>query len=651
MKSTPRICIWKHEKNDVKVNSIKRRLGACWSLICRIRSSTITRGERVNIGHLSSLNKVSKSESYARSQHYVTQRDRADLKKLHYDGARTLNEREIFLCSPTRLRSLVRLPLDEVRDNWLGSKHYADNLQAIADHYGLSDDLFKHEYFIPRLPLQVNYPFADEQVNPVYSGNRLYAKDVKSSFLTSDEGRFVWRSLLGQCTAAGSVGEQEHWEGVLYLAVDQSWWSSARRRCRSAALVCVRGETANLNVYWQWTFVSSEEIFPEIRSKRTNPLFLPPSFSCPWHWVTSIRLSPGQASEETHQLHRTLPGSSYALSLGERTKVSIALFSVSLEKRTFRTFDFFQKLCSDLRPVGLAFFQVSRDASVKDTFHNILGRRVHCSRSSVMDEFLWMKEPRYLPPQEFSVEATPFNTYLEKYRDRKDVNEEVTLPVDDLSLQWLSECSQVSLGSAQWQMDPGLVQIRTDQISQTAGQMEDDAIMRELFSSHLLFAESFCCLYKGRTKEKSIDHITSGSDQRIRNFSCSHVSVLSLNTCSTEAMLLPSMPNWLLFSLHGINVISLWLVFICPWSLRVDVDPNEGRVPSPFGSAWEDLAEVLVPRTSRITWPRLKTEEGEMDCCLDASIVRIEYSFGGFAHASESLVVQTSCSHDRLQWW
>ena len=50
-----------------------------------------------------------------------------------------------------------------------------------------------------------------------------------------------------------------------------------------------------------------------------------------------------------------------------------------------------------------------------------------------MDEFLGMKEPRYefdfepryLPPQEFSVEATPFNTYLEKYRDRKDVNEEV----------------------------------------------------------------------------------------------------------------------------------------------------------------------------------------------------------------------------------
>ena len=34
-------------------------------------------------------------------------------------------------------------------------------------------------------------------------------------------------------------------------------------------------------------------------------------------------------------------------------------------------------------------------------------------------------EPRYLPPQQFSVEMAPFHRYLEQYRDRKDVNEEV----------------------------------------------------------------------------------------------------------------------------------------------------------------------------------------------------------------------------------
>jgi large subunit ribosomal protein L38 len=49
----------------------------------------------------------------------------------------------------------------------------------IANHYGLFDDLFKHGYFIPRIPLHVNYPYNNDQVTPVYSGNRLYAKDVK----------------------------------------------------------------------------------------------------------------------------------------------------------------------------------------------------------------------------------------------------------------------------------------------------------------------------------------------------------------------------------------------------------------------------------------------------------------------------------------
>lgn len=47
---------------------------------------------------------------------------------------------------------------------------------------------------------------------------------------------------------------------------------------------------------------------------------------------------------------------------------------MSLEKRTFRTFDFFSKLCSDLRPAGLAFYQVAWDPSVKHVFHNILGK-------------------------------------------------------------------------------------------------------------------------------------------------------------------------------------------------------------------------------------------------------------------------------------
>ena len=74
---------------------------------------------------------------------------------------------------------VVRVPLDEVREDWLSSAVFSKNLYTIANHYGLFDDLFKHGYFYPRIPLNINYPYENEQVTPVYCGNRLYAKDVR----------------------------------------------------------------------------------------------------------------------------------------------------------------------------------------------------------------------------------------------------------------------------------------------------------------------------------------------------------------------------------------------------------------------------------------------------------------------------------------
>lgn len=46
------------------------------------------RVDQVNIGILKPINPVSKSELRRRLEHSSAQRDRADLKKLHYDGAR-----------------------------------------------------------------------------------------------------------------------------------------------------------------------------------------------------------------------------------------------------------------------------------------------------------------------------------------------------------------------------------------------------------------------------------------------------------------------------------------------------------------------------------------------------------------------------------
>ncbi len=56
--------------------------------------------DKVNIGILSPINSISKSEDRRRLKHCTAQRDRADLKKLHYDGARmyqrTTNFKSLF---------------------------------------------------------------------------------------------------------------------------------------------------------------------------------------------------------------------------------------------------------------------------------------------------------------------------------------------------------------------------------------------------------------------------------------------------------------------------------------------------------------------------------------------------------------------------
>lgn len=90
-----------------------------------------------------------------------------------------------------------------------------------------------------------------------------------------------------------------------------------------------------------------------------------------------------------------------------------------LEKRTFVTRDWYQKHEDDITPAGLAFFQSDWDSSLKEFFHNTLK----------------MKEPiyeydfpqPYIKPQEWFPRRVPFNLYMDKYRDPKQINKEYLL--------------------------------------------------------------------------------------------------------------------------------------------------------------------------------------------------------------------------------
>ncbi|XP_060080661.1 large ribosomal subunit protein mL38-like [Ylistrum balloti] len=90
---------------------------------------------------------------------------------------------------------------------------------------------------------------------------------------------------------------------------------------------------------------------------------------------------------------------------------------VSLEHRTFRMADFYKQHQDDITPVALAFFQSEWDESVTRTFWDKLE----------MEEpsFEFMHPPPYHPKQVKFPQGQPFNLYLDRYRDVKDLNEEV----------------------------------------------------------------------------------------------------------------------------------------------------------------------------------------------------------------------------------
>lgn len=85
-----------------------------------------------------------------------------------------------------------------------------------------------------------------------------------------------------------------------------------------------------------------------------------------------------------------------------------------LEKRTFKNFDFYKQHQDFITPAGLAFFQCDWDNTLTDFYHNKLN----------------MKEPIFeydfpeviLKPQKHFPLKQPFNLYLDRYADPKDVN-------------------------------------------------------------------------------------------------------------------------------------------------------------------------------------------------------------------------------------
>ncbi|CAH0406959.1 unnamed protein product [Chilo suppressalis] len=90
--------------------------------------------------------------------------------------------------------------------------------------------------------------------------------------------------------------------------------------------------------------------------------------------------------------------------------------SAALENRTFVTRDWYKKNQDAITPVGLAFFQSDWDETVREFFHKTLNTKEPI--------YEYDFPAPYIRPQEFYPRRKPFNLYMDKYRDPKQINKE-----------------------------------------------------------------------------------------------------------------------------------------------------------------------------------------------------------------------------------
>lgn len=92
---------------------------------------------------------------------------------------------------------------------------------------------------------------------------------------------------------------------------------------------------------------------------------------------------------------------------------------LNLEERNWRTLDFYRKHQDHLTPAGLAFFQSDWEPSLQDFYYNTLKTRVPIFRYKFPEPYI--KKQIWFPLKE------PFNIYLDKYRDPKQIRKEFLL--------------------------------------------------------------------------------------------------------------------------------------------------------------------------------------------------------------------------------
>ncbi|XP_067944253.1 large ribosomal subunit protein mL38-like [Watersipora subatra] len=234
---------------------------------------------------------------------------------------------------------------------------------SVLEHYNIFIDLFKE----------------DVQFIPDYGINFKVAYDVDTeSVLPVFQGNKIDPSLATTCPSVGFVGDQEKFYSLLLLNLDGHL-------------------SDDHSEYLHWSCVN-------------------------------MKGDEGVTSGQSIRYLQPIPfrGTGYHryvfLLLQHDTEVDTALIpnvtDTDLHSRTFNFSEFYSKLADNGGiPVGIRFFQSEWDSSVKDTFHHVL------DMPEPAFEYDYPKIKR--PKQVKFAHREPFQKYLDMYRDKKEVAEEV----------------------------------------------------------------------------------------------------------------------------------------------------------------------------------------------------------------------------------
>lgn len=92
-----------------------------------------------------------------------------------------------------------------------------------------------------------------------------------------------------------------------------------------------------------------------------------------------------------------------------------------MQKRTFKTYDFYREHQDSITPAGLAFFQSDWDTNLTEFYHNVL---------EIKEPVFEYDFPKpYHPPEIMFAIKKPFNLYLDRYRDPKEVGSRENIAV------------------------------------------------------------------------------------------------------------------------------------------------------------------------------------------------------------------------------